>query len=371
MRKTAIGCLLSHSGCTVSRQELDDEQPYSAKLGPNSCTFAEILATTSILCSTVMAARCRVYNHACRHSVPLPSQHHNHISTAITFSCLNLISLSLSLFNLLERNLQSPRTNINMQYSAIFLSALFATLALGHPARRSTPDKSIRVQLSGPSELATQTAFEEGHRQVKSPNFSSGPYDTVSLEVGKGVKQQGLRCQVRNEQNKPIVVLRNGNRDITFADGDAGSWTFESGAQNVVAIICDPAFVKGEAPPAAPSATPAAQPPINVRISGLNEFATNIDFLSGGLVREVQRAGGRGIDKFELTLDPAVKKQNLRCKVLDKAGKPITGKRGANVDITFADGGNGPWTFINEKGEPINVDTSLVVCDPAFVKRAA
>lgn len=253
-----------------------------------------------------------------------------------------------------------------MQYSAIFLSALFATSALARPARRSTSDNSIRVQLSGPDELATQTTFEEGFRQVKRPTGSNGPFDTVALEVGKGVKQQDLRCQVRNEINEPIVVLRNGNREITFADGDAGSWTFESGAQNVVAIICDPTFVKGVAPPA----KSIPQPPINVQISGLGEFARNIAFIEGGLVRETQSAGGSDVNTFLLTLDPAVVKQDLRCQVLDTAGKPITGKRGPNIDTTFADGGNGPWMFINEYEEPINVDTSAVICDPAFVKAA-
>lgn len=260
-----------------------------------------------------------------------------------------------------------------MRYLTVFLSALCATSVFARPARRSTSDNSIVVQLSGPSELATQTSFDEGLRQVKRPVGSSGPYDTVSLEVGKDVKQQGLRCQVRNERNEPVVVLRNGNRDMTFADGNAGVWTFENGAQNIVAIICDPVFVKGGAAPATPNSAPTrtAQPPMNVRISGLNEFAANIDFIEGGLVPETQRAGGRDVNMFELTLDPAVKNQALRCKVLDRAGHPIAGKRGANVDITFADGGNGPWTFINKKGEPINVDTSVVICDPAFVKASA
>lgn len=260
-----------------------------------------------------------------------------------------------------------------MQYSTILLSALFATSALARPARRSTSDNSIIVHLSGPSKLATQVSFNEGFRQVTRPDGSTGPFDTVSLTLGKGVKQQDLRCQVRNEHNDPIVVLRNGNREITFADGNAGAWTFESGAQKVAAVICDPTFVKGEAPPAIPSPVPApiAQPPINVRISGLSEFARNIAFVEGGLVRETQRAGGKDVNMFELTLDPAVKNQALRCKVLDSAGHPITGKRGANVDITFADGGNGPWAFINKRGEPINVDTSAVVCDPTFVKASA
>lgn len=255
-----------------------------------------------------------------------------------------------------------------MQYSTIVLSAFFVTSALARPARPTNLDNSIRVELSGPSELATQTAFQEGSRQLKRPQGSNGPYNTVALEVGKDVKQQGLRCQVLDEHNKPLVVLRGANRDITFSDANVGSWTFESGAQNVVAIVCDPAFVKGVAPPASES---IAQPKINVRLSGLSELARNIKFTQGGLVREVQRSSNPGINTFELTLDPAVKKQDLRCQVLDKAGKPITGRRGANVDITFADGGNGPWTFINAKGEKTDVETSAVVCDPAFVKGSA
>ena len=141
-----------------------------------------------------------------------------------------------------------------MQYSSIFLSALFATFALARPARRSTSDNSIVVQLFGPGELATQTTFDEGWRQVKRPVGSSGPYDTVSLTLGADVKQQTLRCQVLNNYNEPII-LRNGNREITFADGNAGEWAFETGAQDVVAIICDPAFKKGD-PAAPPAATP-------------------------------------------------------------------------------------------------------------------
>lgn len=262
-----------------------------------------------------------------------------------------------------------------MQYTSIFLSALFATSALARPARRSTSDNSIIVQLSGPDELATQTSFDEGWRQVKRPVGSAGPYDTVLLTLGADVKQQDLRCQVRDELNEPLVVLRNGSREITFADANRGDWTFEAGAQNVAAIICDPAFKKGDpaAPPAVPmpTPTPISQPPINVRISGLSEFTRNIAFVEGGLIRETQHAGGGDVNMFELTLDSAIKKQDLRCQVLDKAGNPITGKRGANVDITFADGGNGPWTFINKHGEPTNVDISVVICDPAFVKASA
>ena len=262
-----------------------------------------------------------------------------------------------------------------MQYSTIFLSALFATSALARPARRTTSDNSIIVQLSGPDELATQTAFDEGYRQVKRPVGSNGPYDTVNLSVGKDVEQQDLRCQVINEQNKPIVVLRKKNREITFSDAKGGPWTFEDGPQNVVAIICDPAFVKGGAPTATssptPTYTPMAQPPINARISGLDEFARNIAFKQGGLVRELQFAAGENVNVFQLTLDPAVKNQDLRCQVLDNAGNPITGRRGKNIDTTFSGGVNGPWTFINMKNETINVDTSVVICDPAFVKASA
>ena len=256
-----------------------------------------------------------------------------------------------------------------MQYTSIFLSALFATSALARPARRATSDNSIVVQLSGPDELATQTTFDEGWRQVKRPVGSNGPYDTVLLTLGADVKQQTLRCQVLDNYNEPIVVLRNGSREITFADGNAGEWTFETGAQDVVAIICDPSFKKGD--PAAPPATtptPIAQPPINARIDGLDESARNVAFIEGGLVREIQPAGGEDVNMFTLTLDPAVQNQALRCSVLDNYGNAILGRRGPNVDVTFGDGGNGPWTFINKHNQTINVDTGAVVCDPAFIK---
>ncbi|KAJ4382480.1 hypothetical protein N0V86_002815 [Didymella sp. IMI 355093] len=247
-----------------------------------------------------------------------------------------------------------------MQYTNILLSVLFASSALARPARRSTSDNSIVVQLSGPGELVTQTSFDEGWRQAKAPVGSAGPYDTVLLTLGADVKQQDLRCQVLDEYNKPIIVNRKTNREITFSDAPGGEWTFEAGAQNVVAIICDPAFKKGN--PAAP------EPPINVRIDGLDEFARNIAFVQGGLLPETQPAGGENVNMFTLTLDPAIQDKDLRCQVLDNYGNPILGRRGPNVDVTFGDAGKGPWTFINKHNETINVDTSLVVCDPAFVK---
>jgi CTP:molybdopterin cytidylyltransferase MocA len=256
-------------------------------------------------------------------------------------------------------------TILNMFYSSILLSAFAATTALAAPTRS---DNSIRVQLSGPGELATQTAFEEGWRAEKRPVGGRGPYNTVSLEVGKGVRQQGLRCQVRDEKDQPIVVLRNGNRDTTFADGDAGEWTFEDGDKDVLAIICDPAFVKAAAPPAANSTEPVS---IRVQLSGLNELATQTAFDKSGLKREVKPANIGDIQTVELLLDAAAPKQDLRCQILDKDGKPITIKRGQNIDTTFADGDAGKWTLIDDAGAPLVAFVSAIICDPSFVKAAA
>lgn len=251
-----------------------------------------------------------------------------------------------------------------MFYSSILLSAFAATTALAVPTR---PDNSIRVQLSGPGELAIQTAFEEGWRVEKRPVGGRGPFNTVSLEVGKGVRQQGLRCQVRDEKDQPIVVLRNGNRDTTFADGDAGEWTFEAGDKDVLAIICDPAFVKAATPPAANSTAPVS---IRVQLSGLNELATQMAFDKSGLEREVKPANIGDIQTVELLLDAAAPKQDLRCQILDKDRNPITIKRGQNIDTTFADGDAGKWTLIDAAGAPLVAFVSDIICDPTFVKAA-
>lgn len=106
---------------------------------------------------------------------------------------------------------------------------------------------SVRVKLSGPSELQTQRAFRQGGavREEQPPLGSTGPYDTVELSVDEEAKD--LRCQLLDREDKAIFVARNGAIDNTFADGDAGSWSLLDARLQptkviVEAIICDPDF---------------------------------------------------------------------------------------------------------------------------------
>lgn len=64
-----------------------------------------------------------------------------------------------------------------------------------------------------------------------------------------------------------------------------------------------------------------------------------------------------------LNVGKAAPNQAARCKILNDAGSAIVLQRGANTDITFADGGKGPWTF---RDGPQKV--SDVICDPTFRK---
>ncbi|KAH7334188.1 hypothetical protein BKA66DRAFT_480078 [Pyrenochaeta sp. MPI-SDFR-AT-0127] len=251
-----------------------------------------------------------------------------------------------------------------MQYSTLFLTALSATGALALPTGFRSNDTSVVVTLAGSSELATQTRFEKaqfGQREVKAPVGSSGPFQTVNLSVGKGVQQEGLRCQVLDDAGKPIVVLRDPNVDITFADGGLGEWTFKQESL-VSAIICDPAFKAAGAIGAVPNDN---DNDITILLSGPDELATQTSFLLSGAEREVQPpvASSGPYNTVELVVGAGVEKQDLRCQILNNEGNPIIVKREPNVDITFSDAGLGPWTFIG----PAQSKVLAIVCDPAFM----
>jgi hypothetical protein len=57
--------------------------------------------------------------------------------------------------------------------------------------------------------------------------------------------------------------------------------------------------------------------------------------------------------------------KDIRCKLLDQHGHAIRAMRGANLDTTFSDGGNGEWTFLQQS------EVSSIICDPSFEKAAA
>jgi hypothetical protein len=81
--------------------------------------------------------------------------------------------------------------------------------------------------------------------------------------------------------------------------------------------------------------------------------------------RQEQPANGsRGPFKtINIIVGKNVEKKDIRCKILDNAGKEIKAERGpSNVDQTFADGGKGEWSFLQES------EVSSIICDPAFKK---
>ncbi|KAK8046967.1 hypothetical protein PG996_015031 [Apiospora saccharicola] len=97
----------------------------------------------------------------------------------------------------------------------------------------------LRVTLSGPSELATQTGI--GEKDAKAPVGSRGPYNQVTLNVGSGRKE--ARCQLIDTQNKVITLVRGANVDVTFGDAGKGPWKAQNGKTfNVKEIKCDPSF---------------------------------------------------------------------------------------------------------------------------------
>ncbi|USW57826.1 hypothetical protein Slin15195_G111450 [Septoria linicola] len=258
-----------------------------------------------------------------------------------------------------------------MQYSSILLSALAATGTLAAPARRQVStqviDNSIRVGLQSLiREIGSGTTFNENHLpQPSGPTGSRGPYDTVSLSLGADILNPALRCQILDTAQNPIVVVRGENVDITFADGGNGPWTFRDGENEVSQIICDPAFVKGVAPPPI-----NADQDLTVRIQlSDGNLARQIEFDEAGLVRESKHSPDSVsvFNSVSLTVGEDVENQGLRCQILDAQHDPITLKRGENVDTTFADGGNGAWSFL----EPGESQVSQIVCNPAFVKASA
>jgi len=256
-----------------------------------------------------------------------------------------------------------------MQYSTIFLSALATAGALAAPTRRPNDnfDNSITIILQNQNpEIGSQTQFTEGQRQARSPVGSSGPFTTVELSLGPDVKQKDLRCQVLDKKNDPIVVVRDQNVDITFADGDQGKWTFKNGAAEVSKIVCDLAFKQSSAT----GQTKDKNKNTDIRVTLTDgNLATQTAFDRAGLEREIQEPVGSSgpFNSVELSVGADVQKQDLRCQILDNRGNPIIVERDGNIDTTFADGNGGPWAFL----EPASSEVSKIICDPAFAKASA
>lgn len=109
-------------------------------------------------------------------------------------------------------------------------------------------DTSVIVQLTGPSELATQTPFSlvgaQGGSESQTPIASSGPYNSVSLTLGPDVENQALRCWLMDKKGEVIVLKRGENVQRTFAKGEP--WSFlEPRMSEVGKIECNDQFVLG------------------------------------------------------------------------------------------------------------------------------
>ncbi|KAK5064875.1 hypothetical protein LTR84_000709 [Exophiala bonariae] len=238
-----------------------------------------------------------------------------------------------------------------MHYSlALSFLAISGTRALPHYAARAA-DTSITVSLSNGKTLNTDSKF--GEQLPQTISVADGPFTTVNLTLGADVDLQDLRCQIVDVDKKPIVVLRGGNVDITFADGGAGAWTLREPSK-VSSITCDPKFKK----------ISPDDDRLNLKVilsNILTETTSQTDFKAGVLEKTSPNGSVGPYKTVELKVGEFVAVQTQRCQVLDKAGKPVTVKRNGVTDITFADGGAGEWTF--------NADTKIekIICDPKFV----
>lgn len=134
-----------------------------------------------------------------------------------------------------------------------------------------------------------------------------------------------------------------------------------------LALLAATTALAAPAPVAAPEAVEIearqSSNQIRIQISGDSELARQFTFNSNGK-RQTQNIGETAkIRTVSLELGNKVN-QKLRCQILDKNGRAITVKRGANTDTTFADGDKGAWTL-----SPATA-VGRVICDPAFKQRA-
>jgi hypothetical protein len=241
-----------------------------------------------------------------------------------------------------------------MHHSTAAIFLLAATGSFANAQASDEIDNAISVILQNQAiELGSTTEFTEGVRETKEPVGSSGPFTTVELNLGDGVGRQDLRCQILDDSNVPIILLRGENNDTTFADGDGGVWDFQDGALLVSTIICDPDFEKRELDLA-----------IRITLSDGN-LATQTAFDNAGLeLEEKAPVGSAGpFNTVNLDIGADVEKQDLRCQLVDTHGDVIELVRDGNEDFTFGDGGNGAWNFL----DPESSEVDNIICDPAFV----
>jgi hypothetical protein len=237
----------------------------------------------------------------------------------------------------------------NMQYSIVFLSAMAATGSLAAP-QAAGQGNPIDVRLQNQAlELGSGTSFVGGVLEELPPVGSSGPFETVELNLEV---QDGSRCQILNADNVPILVFRDPNFDFTFADANGGPWTIVNGPREVETIICDPDFV----------GTPLDFN-IKVTLSDGDDLISETQFSKIGNFEVLSPVGSFGpFNTVNLTIGAEVRNQDLRCQIIDDEGHAIELVRGDNEAFTFADAGAGEWTFL----DPTSSLVEKIICDPLF-----
>jgi hypothetical protein len=250
-------------------------------------------------------------------------------------------------------------------YATILLSLMAVTGGLARVSERQSAaaDNRITVFLQRVrTESGSVTQFQEGKRQVEQRDNQLS--DLVILSVGANVKQQDLRCQLKDDKGKPITVVRGANIDTTFGDGQGGPWNIQAGEVKVSAIICDPKFKKAVAPAAA--AIEQGQD-LDIRVvltsADSSNTADEFPFTAAGLEREEQLPGRTVYSTVALEIGADVQMQDLRCQLIDPNGDGVMLLRGGNEDISFGDGGKGAWKFVT----PAATEVRKIVCSPDFV----
>lgn len=237
-----------------------------------------------------------------------------------------------------------------MQYRAVYISLLAVAGAMVS-GQRLDPSKSVTITLRNDSEQPFVLS-EPLRGPVSTQANITNPVSEVELALGEHVENEDLRCQIVDQHDEPIVVLRGNNTDVTFADGDKGPWTLREPAI-VSKIICDLNFVKIE--------PDDERLGVKVLLQSQNpELGVNFD-LSGVRANEVEVREATPFETVTLDITGEFVDPELRCQIVGAEG-PIVVLRGENVDVTFGDGDKGSWTLEQE------TTVQKITCDPAFKK---
>ncbi|KAL2107111.1 hypothetical protein VUR80DRAFT_5690 [Thermomyces stellatus] len=239
-----------------------------------------------------------------------------------------------------------------MQYSTVLASLLAAAGAVNAAAagHGPSPSKSVTVTLRAGDEELRPFVFPEPRDAVAAHVRVQEPITEVELSLNQNVMNQEFRCQIVDESNNPIVVLRGENTDVAFSDGGKGPWTLREPTV-VSRVVCDQAFEKID--------PEDERLQVRVLIQSQNP-EVGIAFELSGVKRDTVAVEEKTpietviLDVSGELVDPA-----LRCQLVGADG-PITVLRGDNVKQTFADGDGGPWTLQKE------TIVDQIICDPEF-----